>query len=342
VKGLNVGAQVVVNGAKVGSVTDIQMEFNPGTKKFRAKVLIETIGGLIKIVGGDAALEKFVDTRGMKDDEAVRAVNERLIQEGWRAQLDLQSMVTGQLMVSIALRDDPPKDNRTGEEPRYPEIPTMPTMMEQLTQSLAHVPIKDILKKLDDSLSGIESMVNSAEVRGSVTAIHETLLEVQELAEKANDDFAPMKADVHGLIEKVQTLVTNADKEIAQLTASLDETLVETRTLMRNVNEHVDPVATGLEGTLQDTRVLVRNVNEQVDPVATSLVETMDSAKLALDNANQTLAKLRGGFISESSPFYDQISTTLESLSRAMASIEAMTAYLERHPEALLRGKVGN
>ena len=55
-----------------------------------------------------------------------------------RAQLKLQSMVTGQLMIELDFFPDTPV-RLTGTESEYAEVPTMPSSMEKLAQKLKEI-----------------------------------------------------------------------------------------------------------------------------------------------------------------------------------------------------------
>jgi paraquat-inducible protein B len=85
VKGLNVGAPVEFQGVKVGSVTDIQLQFLTAEMEFRIPVFLQFEPGRMTQVG------RQVDVRGQ--------FLKPLVERGLRAQLEMQSFVTGQLIV---------------------------------------------------------------------------------------------------------------------------------------------------------------------------------------------------------------------------------------------------
>jgi paraquat-inducible protein B len=57
----------------------------------------------------------------------------------------------------------------------------------------------------------------------------------------------------------------------------------------------------------------------------------MQDVRKTLTGAQRTLA--------EDAPLQQDLRRTLQELSRAAASLRVLTDYLERHPEAILRGK---
>ena len=93
VKGLNVGSPVVFRGVKIGSVSSIRMRFDYATKAMTILVYADSDPGQIEIVNIDEATAK--DTQ---PGTGGRYANmKELIARGLRAQLEMQSIVTGQL-----------------------------------------------------------------------------------------------------------------------------------------------------------------------------------------------------------------------------------------------------
>ena len=86
VKGLNEGSQVNFRGVKIGSVKDIELKFDAKDLAFLIPVYVEI--DPTKVTG-------FKGTIGREE------AWEELIQKGLRAQLELQSVLTGQLMINV-------------------------------------------------------------------------------------------------------------------------------------------------------------------------------------------------------------------------------------------------
>jgi len=85
---------------------------------------------------------------------------------------------------------------------------------------------------------------------------------------------------------------------------------------------------TTLDQTLKTTDHLMSNVDASVAPQVTA---TLKEAQDAMKSAKNALA--------EGGPLNNDLGSALIQLSRAAKSLEALTDYLERHPEALIRGK---
>src|SRR4030095_15830462 len=117
VEGLNVGAPVIFRGVQVGQVTDIAALADHKAFTLVIRVQGESGPGAIKVIGGP-----LPDPR-----QAV----EGLIQKGARASLRMQSFVTGVLYVAFDFHPDTPI-RRLGLDPAYPELPTIPSDLDQL------------------------------------------------------------------------------------------------------------------------------------------------------------------------------------------------------------------
>ena len=91
VKGLNVGSPVVFRGVKTGAVSSIRMRFDYATKAMTIVVYVDTDPSQIETVNLDVTLAEEIERHERY------AIMKQLIARGLRAQLEMQSIVTGQL-----------------------------------------------------------------------------------------------------------------------------------------------------------------------------------------------------------------------------------------------------
>ncbi len=105
-------------------------------------------------------------------------------------------------------------------------------------------------------------------------------------------------------------------------------------------------------GQLEATEATVENIIEKLDKVP--FQEIGDSLHKAITELDKTLVTMQGTLASASgtlenthnltepnSAQVQQFSSTLQEVSRAARSLRVLADYLERHPEALVRGKKG-
>jgi paraquat-inducible protein B len=275
VKGLNVGSPVMFRGVKIGSVSDIQIAFDS-----------QEMATLIPIIIG-IERDKF---RGGETD---RNYVQELIDKGLRAQLQTQSIVTGQLAVYLDFFPDSPVVLRgTGTE--YPEIPSILSKSEELQKTLAELPLEDLVEKTHSAMEGIDRLVNSPELHAAVRSLDTTAKEIQEM-------------------------VRNLDREIRVLGQESRKTTLAATSAFSQMEQFMAME----EGT---TGEIARSINE-----------TMLEARATFAKTEETLEALRQTASDERSSY--QLQQTLREMAAAARSVNTLVDYLERHPEALLRGK---
>lgn len=155
VKGLTAGAPVVFRGVKIGNVNEINLLYSPDTEDVHILVLIDVelsrVQGMPEHVG-------YPDYK-------------QLIQRGLRAKLELQSMVTGQLMISFDFYENKPA-RLLGIVKKYPELPTLP-MPQSVIETVQSLPIREIAKDVHEACNGLNKLINSEGFRGMNDAIME-------------------------------------------------------------------------------------------------------------------------------------------------------------------------
>jgi paraquat-inducible protein B len=137
-------------------------------------------------------------------------------------------------------------------------------------------------------------------------------------APKAKMDWAsapPRAPTVPGGLEELQASVSKIAKKLEKV--QFDAISSDLRQALQT-----------LDGVLQSTNQLVKRVDQDLAP---EFQATMTSARRALDAVDHTLGS--------EAPLQQGARQTLHDVSRAATSLRALTDYLERHPDALIRGK---
>jgi len=304
VKGLQVGAPVMFRGVRIGSVTNIRLMYNPEDLTTQIPVTIETETDRWTAFGDEADLAL--------EQEHPLEFKRRLIDRGLRASLQLQSLVTGQYMVNLDFRPDTPI-RLVGIDNTYPELPTIRSEIDRLQAKIEKLPLDELATKLTAALAGIERKVNSPELAESITTLNEAL-------------------------KDIRTLIRNIDSRVEPLTTGIREAVADYGSLARNLDGRVGPLAANLDETLKDTRKLVRNIDGQIDPLVSDFRRTLEAAEKTLAQGKKTLAAVED-LAAEDAPVVYELKNTLRQLSAAARSIRIWADYLERNPDALIRGK---
>jgi len=282
--GLDVGSAVTFRGVKIGSVTGIVIHYDVDNQTLRIPVYIEVELDRIEVISGHHDVKNF----------------QALIERGLRAQLVVQSLVTGQASIDFNFHPGTPI-NLTGAEPGMVELPTVPSDIDLFKANLTNMLQRISALPLDQI---------AAEVLGTVGSAN-------EFVKNLNVQIEPLSADLR-----------DASKQ-ATLTLKEAQSRLELREgePMQNLN-----------ATIVDTRRLVNDVDGKVDPLAGGLDKIMKSALVTLDHAQLTLESAQGT-ISPDSTLYFQLNRTLHEIQSMADSIRALADYMQRHPDALLTGK---
>jgi paraquat-inducible protein B len=221
VRGLTVGSPVEFRGIPVGQVLDINMAYDSDKKIFLIPVLIEIEQERIKVIGQ-------VDAADRKQQ------NDYLVAQGMRAQLKTGSLITGQLYVELDFHPEA-EPAQIIWEGRYPQMPTVPTSMEEITTSLTQLlkkleklPIEQIGNDLRDTVQGAKRLVNSAELQESIVALNQTLNQVQQftatLTKVITPELRSALASLNTTLKYTSKLAQNFDRTaVPELDATLKE-----------------------------------------------------------------------------------------------------------------------
>jgi paraquat-inducible protein B len=96
------------------------------------------------------------------------------------------------------------------------------------------------------------------------------------------------------------------------------------------IGERTSTALNTLNGTLSEADILLRDVDRSAVP---RINKTLDDVDQALDNANATL-------LGKDAPSQEALRQALQELANTARSLRSLTDYLQRHPEALIRGRV--
>jgi paraquat-inducible protein B len=261
VNGLRIGAPVKVKGVQIGEVVDIRLGIADvqliGMDPPRIPVVIELDLGLLR-------------SRGASGDPPA-ANRERLIKEGLRAQLNMESFVTGLLYVSFDFFPDAPVELVGGDNLPYPELPAIPTTLEQATSAAAEIinklkemKFEEMVADLRQAANGINQLANSEGLQAGV----DSLGEVMDNTNKAIKDVRTTIAKIDKLGTDLDATVGTVQKELVSTTAEARRALTQATASLKNVGTLTQPdapLAQQLTATLSDVSQAARRLNNFLD-----------------------------------------------------------------------------
>lgn len=284
-KGLRIGSNVVMNGVRIGYVSGIALLIDEATLDTITQVVLEILPDTyITMRHGEPigeGMDEFID-----HDQLINSA-------GLRAQLEIESFITGQLSVRVDFRPDTEPVLR-GFDPPYREIPTIPS------------DIQELLEKMQRWVSNVRDNVDVGAIANELEAM------LRGLAELTNS--SDVRATLSGLNAFVNDQETQAvgDSVVATL-SELRLAIAEARVMIGNANEGIDALG------------------ENLTPVLARLNETLIEAEETL----QVAAMQLGG----DSEQIEALRSTIHDVQGAARALRDFFDYLERNPEALIRGK---
>ena len=95
-----------------------------------------------------------------------------------RAQLDIESFVTGQLLIEMEFRPNTVAPLR-GIDPAYPEIPTVTSNLQRILANIqswlsevrSDVDVGELSQRVNSVLQGVDDLVNSQDLRDSLAGL---------------------------------------------------------------------------------------------------------------------------------------------------------------------------
>lgn len=119
-----------------------------------------------------------------------------MVERGLRAQLQTGSLLTGQLFVMLDFHPDLPQQSLIMSG-KYPEIPTVPSTMQELEQTVHNVltdirklPLDQISHELLGAMKGANRLTNSPELLTSIRNVNAAVIDLRKLTREMHQTLA--------------------------------------------------------------------------------------------------------------------------------------------------------
>ena len=168
VSGLSAGAPVKFKGVEIGRVKETYVLLSPATAG-SADVRIPVV-----IVIEPAKIRRSGTDTGLSDPQHVA----QLVELGLRAQLATSSFVTNLRYIALDVFPGAPKDLVNDPAVPYPEIPTVPTALEnaekqasEVLANISRVNIQVMFRSAERTLDGLDRIINGGQLEATLRAI---------------------------------------------------------------------------------------------------------------------------------------------------------------------------
>lgn len=295
VAGLQVGAAVTFRGVQVGTVTRIALELDAKTFDAKIPVYLEMRSTDLTILNPEAG-------SGHPADVA------ELVKRGLRSRLQMQSIVTGQLVVDLDFK--PRSEPVLHADPSLggpPEIPSLPSDLDVLRSTFSDLPLKDTVQAAMSALNNIAAI--TAELKPALPQII---------------------ANLQSASTNISTVTATADKTLKDLGAASTATLQQGTATLKDLDKQV---TTTLESVQALSNATTQQINGRGEQAAAALAKLQTVLAKAESIGNDV-----DGMIGPHAGARADLETTLRNLTAASDSLKALSRELERNPNALLLG----
>ena len=247
VKGLDVGSPVLFEGVAVGSVKSIDIIADPLKMGADIPVIIQI------------ELDRF------KVREPGEIINPKkdmpmLIKNGFRGMLDMQSLISGKLLIELEFYPGTPIILKNIDK-EYIEIPTIPSTTSKLARALDKLDLEAVQKKLESALDGVAQLTNNPDLAASIRRLKETLGDARKLVNRVDRQVDPLAEDTKKTVKDIGKLARNLDGRVGEVANSLDKTLSS----VRGVLSEDSPLVIELQNTLKEISAMSRSIRELAD-----------------------------------------------------------------------------
>lgn len=239
VLGLSEGSPVNFRGVQVGKVTDIMVSVNPDSLDVQIPVKIEIDPDRVTRVGE----KKDLVTDWFKGNGEIM---EGLVKKGLRAQLELQSLITGRLLIELSFHPESDllyvQDNLD-----LPQLPTIPSEFEELTRKIERIPIEELTTQALEAVKSLGAFMSSPDLKEATGALAANLTTLQGIMSTTEQQLPKVLKQMEmtlastnkaaGQLEKTLANIEQFTSEESELTYYATETMQEVKAASRAVRE---------------------------------------------------------------------------------------------------------
>ncbi len=256
VDGLSVGAPVTFRGARVGAVTRITITFD--AQEHVVAIPIEL------------ALDPD-RVRVLRDGDKASASLAALIGLGLRAELNTQSLVTGQAQIDLDFAPDVP----AVLHPRLTqlvEIPTRPSSIDRIRDAIGKLPLRELTDNASATLLSLRSLTDrlNQDVPQLMTSLIATSGKASDSMDRLTVSVGHIEAELGTTLSAIAAAATTGDRTLAQRGAELHTLLVSTNQAVAQLHDVLGDVK-GLTGNRAAARANLESTMTDLAAAAAAL-----------------------------------------------------------------------
>jgi len=218
IRGLSIGAPVEFRGVKIGEVVDFSLVGDSDTAKFEIPILIKIQPERFTIIGEKQGHGNQVNTKILR----------KLLDQGFRAQLQNGNLLTGELIIDLGLYPDMPKVTSLRKEKGYYVIPSIPATMETLKSDIktvldriAAIPFEEIGTEMNALLKDVRKDT-VPRLNKSISSMDKTVVDTDRMINAARKNYVDSNAQINKKLIKLLDEMTQTSRSIKNLTDYLE------------------------------------------------------------------------------------------------------------------------
>ena len=218
IRGLKIGSPVEFRGVTIGEVVSYSLVGDAETANFEIPILIKIEPERFSVVG-------------KKDQNGSTGVNSaiinKLIQKGFRAQLQSGNLLTGELFIDLDFHEDmPPTELK--QEKGYYVLPTVPATMESLKSDiktvldrLSAIPFEEIGKELQMTVKDLRTET-MPRINSTIDSTNSLMKRADQTIDSARKNYLDSNAQINKKLIRLLDEMTRTSRSIKNLTDYLE------------------------------------------------------------------------------------------------------------------------
>jgi paraquat-inducible protein B len=257
--GLAVGSPVTFRGVPIGAVESISIEYNPSTNTAYIPVIVRLDAG-----------RTLITPVGPEDGNFDVAL---LVKRGLRAELQVQSFVTGQSQIDLDFAPSTAVDVHPGVT-SLPEIPARQSAFQRARDQLSQLPLHDLA---DNAVATLQSL--------------------KSLSNKLNEELPNLVDTLKATSDKSSVTLETVTDAVKSLQQRLDTTLQAITTVANTGTEQLQGRGADLHSLMvsaSQATTQVRQLLTQLQGVTSSRASTRTNVEATARDLAAAAASLRG------------------------------------------------
>ena len=276
-KGLTQGAPVAFKGVPIGEVVSFDVYLDSDTFEALTPVVMRINRDRIRRSGEKSHSESDMQT---------------MIDKGLRAQLQVQSLLTGQLYVQLDFHPDSPARYRKDELEKYdvpPDmivIPTMPREMEKLSSSLDDLDLAALADDMKSIMSGLRQIINAPDTQALPENLTATIQAIEQLSNGIDAELQALSPELNQLVADAAGTMGTLNKNMPGLSADAQKALEDMSATLETAQKALEQ----LDHTLSDDSAVIYDMRKAAKEIGAA-GRALQSLSESLETHPESLIK---------------------------------------------------